>query len=140
MVTQDFMIIARIESLILKNGMKNALTRAKAYIDAGADGIMIHSNEKDGTEIIEFCNIYKTFKKRVPLVVIPTAFTHITENEFKKLGVNIVIYGNHLVRSAFPSMIKTAESILMHERCMEASNEYCTTIDEILTLIPEHCM
>ena len=136
LVTEDFMIIARIESLILKNGMEDAVTRAQAYIDASADGIMIHSKEKDGKEIIEFCNRFKTFEKRVPLVVVPSTFAHMTEKEFKELGVNIVIYGNHLVRSAYPSMVKAAESILKHDRCMEASNEYCMPIKEILTLIP----
>jgi len=137
LITDDFMIFARIESLIMQKGMEDALTRAQAYIDASADGIMIHSKEKDGQEIIEFCNKYKTFKKRVPLVVVPSTFGHMTETEFKELGVNIVIYGNHLVRSAYPSMVKTAESILKHDRCMEASKEYCMPIKEILTLIPE---
>ena len=137
LITDDFMIIARIESLILKNGMEDALTRAQAYIDAGADGIMIHSKEKDGKEIIEFSNRFEAFEKRVPLVVVPSTFAHMTEKEFKKLGVNIVIYGNHLVRSAYPSMVKAAESILKHDRCMEASKEYCIPIKEILTLIPE---
>ena len=137
LVTDDFMIIARIESLILKNGMGDALTRAQAYIDAGADGIMIHSKEKDGKEITEFCNRFKAFDKRVPLVVVPSTFAHMTEKELKELGVNVVIYGNHLIRSAYPSMVKAAESILENDRCMEASNEYCMPIKEILTLIPE---
>ena len=117
--------------------MEDALTRAQAYIDAGANGIMIHSKEKDGKEIIEFCNRYKAFEKWVPLVVVPSTFMHMTEKEFKELGVNIVIYGNHLVRSAYPSMVKVAKSILENDRCMEASKKYCMPIDEILTLIPE---
>ena len=137
LITDDFMIIARIESLILNNGMQDALTRAQAYIDAGADGIMIHSNEKDGKEIIEFCNRFKAFEKQVPLVVVPSTFAHMTEKDFKELGVNIVIYGNHLLRSAYPSMVKAAESILKHGRCMEASKEHCMSIKKILTLIPE---
>ena len=137
LVTDDFMIIARIESLILKNGMEDALKRAQAYINAGADGIMIHSKEKDGKEIIEFCNRFEAFEKRVPLVVAPSTFSHMTEKDFKELGVNIVIYGNHLVRSAYPSMVMAAESILKNDRCMEASKEYCMPIKKILTLIPE---
>ena len=137
LVTDDFMIIARIESLILKNGMVDALTRAEAYIGAGADGIMIHSKEKDGKEIIEFCEKYKSFENRVPLVVVPSTFSHITEDEFKDLGVNIVIYGNHLIRGAYPAMVKTAESILEHGRCKEASEQLCMPIKEIITLIPE---
>ena len=137
LVTDDFMIIARIESLILKNGMVDALTRAEAYIGAGADGIMIHSKENDGKEIIEFCEKYKSFENRVPLVVVPSTFSHIKEDEFKDIGVNIVIYGNHLIRGAYPSMVKTAESILEHGRCKEASEQYCMPIKEIITLIPE---
>ena len=137
LVTDDFMIIARIESLILKNGMVDALTRAEAYIGAGADGIMIHSKEKDGKEIIEFCEKYKSFENRVPLVVVPSTFSHITEDEFKDLGVNIIIYGNHLIRGAYPAMVKTAESILEYGRCEEASVQFCMPIKEIITLIPE---
>jgi phosphoenolpyruvate phosphomutase len=137
LVTDDFMIIARIESLILNNGIVDALTRAEAYIGAGADGIMIHSKEKDGSEIADFCNKYKFFKSKVPLVVVPSIFSHITENKFADLGVNIVIYGNHLIRSAYPAMEKTAESILENGRCEEASKQYCMPIKDILSLIPE---
>lgn len=137
LVTSDFLIIARIESLILKNGMANAIMRAKAYIAAGADGIMIHSKEKDGQEIVEFCNKFRSFEATLPLVVVPSTYSHITEQELAKLGVNIVIYGNHLIRSAYPSMVKTAESILHSGRCQEASEKYCMPIKEILTLIPE---
>jgi len=138
LITDDFMIFARIESLILNNGMEDALKRAKAYIEAGADGIMIHSKKKDGKEIIEFCEKFKKFKKIVPLVVVPSAFSHISVSEFEKLGVNIVIYGNHLIRSAYPSMVKTAESILEKDRCLEASEEQCISIKEVLALIPEN--
>lgn len=134
-VTNDFMIIARIESLILNAGMEDALSRAKAYIEAGADGIMIHSKHKDGSEILEFCSKYKELEKRVPLVVVPTSYAHITERELNDAGANIIIYANHLIRSAYPAMAKTAKTILEHDRALEA-NEYCMPIKEILTLIP----
>ena len=137
LVTEDFMIIARIESLILKNGMEDALARAKAYIKAGADGIMIHSKEKDGKEIIEFCNQYNNFENRVPLVVVPSTYAHMTETELEKVGINVVIYANHLIRSAYPAMVSTAENILENSRSKEASKKYCMPIKEILTLIPE---
>ncbi len=137
LLTTDFMIIARIESLILRKGIKDALKRAKAYIDAGADGIMIHSKEKDGEEIKEFCKFYAAFENRVPLAIVPSTFSHIREEEFQALGVNIVIYGNHLLRCAYPSMVTTAKSILEHGCCQEASERYCMPISEILTLIPE---
>lgn len=134
-VTEDFMIIARIESLILKNGMDDALLRARSYIDAGADGIMIHSKEKDPGEILEFCAEYRKLDLRVPLVVVPSTYCGITEEELVEAGVSIVIYANHLLRSAYPAMVKTAESILKHHRCLEAGRE-CLPIKDILTLIP----
>jgi len=137
LVTEDFMIIARIESLILKNGINDALKRAKAYIKAGADGIMIHSKNKDGNEIIEFCNKYNKYENRMPLIVVPSTYAHMTEVDLQKLGVNVVIYANHLIRSAYPAMLNTAETILKHGRCEEVSNENCMPIKEILTLIPE---
>jgi len=137
LITEDFMIIARIESLILKSGIKDALKRARAYINAGADGIMIHSKEKDGKEIIDFCNKYKKLKHKVPLVVVPSTFAHITEDALCQLGVNVVIYANHLIRSAYPAMVKTAENILENKRSKEASDNFCMPIKEILTLIPE---
>mgnify|MGYP000427465150 FL=1 len=135
-VTEEFMIIARVESLILQKGMDDALLRSKAYIKAGADGIMIHSKNKDGKEIIEFCNHFKKFANRVPLIVVPSTYAHMTENELQDLGVNVVIYANHLLRSAYPSMVNTAKSLLENGRGMEASNEYCMSIKEIITLIP----
>ena len=81
-ITDDFMIIARIESLILKNGMDDAILRAKSFIEAGADGIMIHSKEENGKEIVEFCNLYSFFEKRVPLFVVPSTYSHMTEKDF----------------------------------------------------------
>ncbi|MDR5586967.1 MULTISPECIES: phosphoenolpyruvate mutase [Clostridium] len=134
-VTNDFMIIARIESLITKAGLGDALFRAKAYIQSGADGIMIHSKESDGKEIIEFCKQYSDFENKVPLIVVPTSYNFITEEELSHLGVNVVIYANHLIRSAYPAMMSTAKSILENERSKEAS-ENCMAIKEILTLIP----
>ncbi len=134
-VTKDFMIIARIESLILKKGMDSALERAKKYIESGADGIMIHSKEKDGREILGFCEEYKKLQNKVPLVLVPSTYSHLTEEELVNAGANIVIYANHLLRSAYPPMVKTAKTILKHGRCHEA-NEYCMPIKEILTLIP----
>ncbi len=133
--SREFMIIARIESLILNAGMEDALTRAKAYIEAGASGIMIHSRKKSPDEIFEFCEKFQEFGSGVPLIVVPTTFNQVTEKEFAARGVNVVIYANHLVRSAFPAMMKTAESILANERCYEADKN-CMSIKEILTLIP----
>ena len=135
-VTEDYMIIARIESLILKQGMEDALKRAQAYIEAGADGIMIHSKEKTPAEILEFCEGYKKLSLNAPLVVVPSTYSTVTEEELAAAGVKIVIYANHLLRSAFPAMVKTAESILTNGRCHEAS-ENCMPIKEIITLIPE---
>ncbi len=136
LLTDEFMIIARIESLILKQGMEDAIKRAKAYIKAGADGIMIHSREPEPDEIFEFCDKFKEFAPDVPLVVVPTSFNQVYEEEFAKRGVNIVIYANHLIRSSYPAMVETANMILENERCKEADDK-CLSIKEILTLIPD---
>lgn len=133
-VTPDFMIIARLESMIAGKGVADALKRAQIYIDAGADGIMVHSKEKDPKEVLEFCRAYSKFKKKVPLVAVPSTYHTITEDELKKAGVSIVIYANHLLRSAYPAMLKTAQTILSNGRATEAQ-ELCMPISEILTLI-----
>ena len=136
LLTDEFMIIARIESLILKKGIDDAIKRAKAYINAGSDGIMIHSRNEDPDEIFEFCDEFNKFAHDIPLIVVPTSFNQVYEDEFAKKGVNIVIYANHLIRSAYPSMMGTAELILKNERCKEADDK-CLSIKEILTLIPD---
>lgn len=134
--TDDFMIIARIESLILERGMEDALTRAKAYIEAGADGIMIHSRKKTPEEIIEFCRLFRETDQKTPIVVVPTSYSSITEEELVKAGVNIVIYANQLTRSAFPAMQKTAETILKNHRSLEAE-ETLMSFKDIISLIDE---
>ncbi len=134
--SKDFMIIARIESLILERGMEDALTRAFAFVEAGADGIMIHSRKKDPAEIFEFCEKFRAVDQTSVLVVVPTSFNSVTEEEFKARGVNVVIYANQLTRSGFPAMKKTAETILTNHRAKEA-DDMCMPIKEILTLIPE---
>lgn len=134
-VTDDFMIVARIESLVLEQGMDDALTRAQAYIAAGADGIMIHSRAPSAREVFEFCAAYRQLAMRVPLVVVPTTFNSVSEAELQQRGVQIVIYANHLIRSAYPSMVATAKSILQHGRSLEA-DERLMPIRDILTLIP----
>ena len=133
--TEDFMIIARLESLILNKGMHDAVRRAKAYIKAGADGIMIHSRKRNPAEIFEFCKIYNKFKVRKPLVVVPSSFSQVKEKRLIKAGANIVIYANHLMRSVYPNMVKTAESILKNKRSLEAEKNLIT-IKTILELIP----
>lgn len=135
--TKEFMIIARIESLILEKGMEDALIRAKAFVEAGADGIMIHSRKNDPGEIFEFVERFRLEDRFTPLVVVPTSFPTVTEQEFQKRGVNIVIYANHLTRSGFPAMKKTAEIILQNHRAFEADQAMCMPIKDIITLIPE---
>jgi phosphoenolpyruvate phosphomutase len=135
-VTDDFMIIARIESLILKAGMEDALTRAKAYIDAGTDGIMIHSKETTADEIMVFCKEYAKFDNRVPLVAVPSTYSQTTEEELAAVGVRIVIYANQLLRSAYPAMVETAKGILRYGRAAEVE-ESLMPIKEIISLIPE---
>lgn len=133
--TKDFMIIARCESLILEKGQEDALTRCHAYVKAGADGVMIHSRQKAPDEIFAFCDAFRRDDTTTPLVVVPTTFNETTEEELANHGVNIVIHANHLIRSAFPAMQKTAQTILKHGRSHEA-DELCMSIKEILTLLP----
>ena len=134
--TEDFMIIARIESLILDRGMEDALTRADAYVEAGADGIMIHSRKKTADEIIEFCDKFRAKYADIPIVVVPTSYNHITEAELAAHGVNIVIYANQLTRSAFPAMENTAKEILKNHRALEV-DEKLMSFKDIITLIDE---
>lgn len=121
-LSEDFMIIARIESLILEKGMEDALQRAYAFTAAGADGIMIHSRKKDPSEIFEFCDRFRKKDKRTPLVVVPTSFNQVTEEALASHGVNIVIYANQLMRAAFPVMKQTAEEILRAHRAQEVDS------------------
>jgi phosphoenolpyruvate mutase len=133
--TNDFMIIARIESLILGQGIDHALERAKAFLDAGADGIMIHSREKSTDEIFEFCDKYATFKNKKTLVVVPSSYNSVYESELVAKGVNVVIYANQLLRSAYPAMVDTATSILANGRSAEVDDKMMP-IKQILELIP----
>ena len=135
-LTDDFMIIARIESLILEKGMDDALERARAFVKAGADGIMIHSRKKDPEEILEFCDKFRERDRVTPIVVVPSSFNTITEEELSQHGVNIVIYANQLTRSAFPAMQKTAEDILRYHRAKEVDDRLMP-IKQIITLIDE---
>ena len=134
-VTKDFMIISRIESFIAGKSIDDALERARAYVAAGADGVMIHSKNKSGEDIKEFCLRFREEHPKVPIVVVPTTYNHIYEKEMQEWGVNVVIYANHMLRAAYPAMKKTAETILEHERSLEV-NDLCMPIKEILELIP----
>jgi phosphoenolpyruvate phosphomutase / 2-hydroxyethylphosphonate cytidylyltransferase len=134
-ITDDFMIFARCESLILDKGMGDAVERCKAYLEAGADGIMIHSRLEDGQEIMDFCKLYQDFGLGRPLIVVPSSFDKITETEFASAGVNIVIYANHMLRAAYPAMIDVATTILEKERCFDVRPK-CMSITQILEMIP----
>ena len=134
--TDEFMVIARIESLILERGMEDALTRAFAYVEAGADGIMIHSRKKDPAEIVEFCRKFREKNEQTPIVVVPTSFNSITEEELAAAGVNIVIYANQLTRSAFPAMQGTAVEILKNHRALEVDSKLMPFKD-IIRLVDE---
>lgn len=136
-VTDNFMIGARIESLILKQGMQDAIDRAKAYIDAGSDIIMIHSKEKSPNEIFEFCEKYYALAHTVPLQIVPSTFDSVTEDEWEERGVNIVVYANQMLRSSYPAMVHTAKTILTNGRAMEATKNLLS-IKEVINLIPDH--
>ena len=134
-ISDDFMIVARIESLILEAGMEDALIRAKAYIKAGADGIMIHSRHKDPAEIMEFMQKFRATDTITPVVVVPTSFNSVTVEEFIEMGVNVVVTANHMLRAAYPAMLNVAKSVLENGRSLEAEPD-CMSIKEILEFIP----
>lgn len=134
-VTKDFMIIARLESLIAGKTVDDALERARAYVAAGADGVMIHSKEKSGADIKEFCQRFRSEYKNVPIVVVPTTYNQFTETELHEWGANIIIYANHMLRASYPAMYKVAQMILENERSLEV-NDLCMPIKQILELIP----
>ena len=135
-LSDDFMIIARIESLILGKGVADALERARAYVKAGADGIMIHSRQKTPDEIFEFCDGFRKEDADTPIVVVPTTYDTVTEEELASHGINIVIYANQLLRAAFPAMENTAKSILENRRAHEADSTLMS-VHDIITLIDE---
>ena len=135
LTTRDFLIFARLESLIAGKDIADAMMRAKLYIEAGADGIMIHSKSKTGDDIIEFIRQFREYSKDIPVVVVPTSYNHFTEKELAEKGANIIIHANHLLRAAYPAMVKAAESILTNGRSKEA-DEFCLPIKKVLTLIP----
>ena len=134
-VTDEFMIIARIESLVLDQGVDDAMQRAKTYIEAGADGVMIHSRERDPKLLLEFCDRYRRLVRQVPLVVVPSTYSQVPEKALADAGARVVIYANHLLRSAYPAMVSAAESILQHGRAQEAEEELLS-IKDLLSLIP----
>lgn len=135
-VTEDFMIIARIESLVLGAGVEDALHRARVYLDAGADGLMIHHKDPDPTPLFTFLNAYSHFEDRKPIVVVPTAYPQVSEAELGNRGARIIIYANHLLRAAHPAMVTVAERILTNGRALEAE-PLCMSIRDILALVPE---
>jgi len=135
-ITKEFMIIARLESLIAGSTVEDALARSQAYVSAGVDGIMIHSKEKSGLDIKEFCETFHKEHKHIPIVLVPTTYNQYTEKELASWGARIIIYANHLLRASYPAMEKTAELILQHERSLEAET-LCMSIKNILSLIPE---
>lgn len=133
--TRDFMIIARCESLILEQGLEDALERCHAYVKAGADGVMIHSKSKTPDEVYAFCDAFRAVDAKTPIIVVPTTYNGETEEQLASHGINVVIHANHLIRSAFPAMQATARSILENSRSKEA-DQLCMSIKEILTLLP----
>lgn len=116
--------------------MEDAITRARAFVGAGADAIMIHSRKKNPDEIFAFAELFRETDKITPLVVVPTSFNTVTEDEFKVRGFNVIIYANQLIRAAVPAMTNAAKSILEHRRAKEC-DEFCMPFKEIIRLIPE---
>lgn len=133
--TKDFMIIARLESLIAGKDVDDAMMRAKLYVEAGADAIMIHSKESSGNDIFAFMEQFRAYSADIPIVTVPTTYNQFTEEQLYARGANIIIHANYLLRSAYPAMVKAAESILKNGRSFEAAEEYCMPIKDVLTFI-----
>ena len=134
-ITEDFMIVARLESLILDKGMDDCVKRAQAYVEAGADAIMIHSRRPEPDEVFEFCRIAQDFDRKVPIVAVPSSYNVVTEEQLIEHGINVVIYANHMLRASYPAMRKVADTILRHGRSLEA-DEMMAPISEALQIIP----
>ena len=134
-VTKDFMIIARIEEIIAGYSVDEAIAKAFAAVRAGADGVMIHSKDKSGMDIKEFCQKFRAEYKNIPIVLVPTTYNQFTEDELAEWGANVIIYANHMLRASYPAMVKCAETILKAERSLEV-NDICMPIKQILELIP----
>ena len=134
-ISNDFMIIARIESLILGKGINDAIKRAQKYVEAGADGIMIHSKSSEAKEIFQFSKKFRKSFKNIPLISVPTSYNKVNENELIDNGFNVVIYANQMLRAAYPAMLNVANKILKHERSKEVDKNLIS-IKEILELIP----
>jgi phosphoenolpyruvate phosphomutase len=132
--SEDFMIIARIESFILEKGLKDALKRAEEYSKAGADAILIHSKDKSIHNLIQFAKKFSKSKYYKPLVCVPSAYSHIREKQLSKIGFKIVIYANHMLRTSYKSMKEVAFDILRNERSFDAKNKM-STVKEIISLI-----
>ncbi len=134
-LTREFMLIARIESLVLGRPVPEALTRAEAYIKAGVDGILIHSKSPDGKEILDFAEKYRILNDKVPLIAVPTTYNNLTWMELRDAGFSMVVYANQLLRSAYPAMLTTAQSILQYNRAKE-TDATLITLPELFNLIP----
>lgn len=134
-LSEEFMIITKIDSLILESGVEDALLRASKYINAGADGIMIHSSRKEPDEIIEFITKFRAKDQNSPVLIVPNSFYSLTLEEYAEMGFNVVISSSHMLRSSYPAMLKVAKSILENGRSLEAET-YCVPIEKILKIIP----
>ena len=135
-ITNDFMVIARIESLIAGKSINDAIERAKTYIDAGADGIMIHSKNKGPEEILEFCKRYNKLEYQVPLIAVPTTYNSISEKELREAGVSVVIYANHLLRSSYLAMKRVAEIILTEEKA-QGAEIFCSPVKKLFEIVKQ---
>ena len=132
-LTDDFMIIARCDSLIAGDSVRKAVERSMAYVKAGADGIMIHS--QDGPEQIRnFCMEFRKAEPKVPVFVMPSTYSEVYEDDIIKWGANAVIYANNLLRSSYPAMVNCAETILRNGRAFEADS-ICVAKEEIQRIV-----
>lgn len=136
-IGEDFMVVARMESLIAGYGEEEAIMRAKKCIEAGCDAVMIHSKEKSPAEVLSFLKTYNQLEKKVPIIAVPTSYNSIYEHELNEHGVSVCIYANQLLRAAYPPMMKVANSILSNQRSKEADSDLMS-VKDILVLIDDN--
>ena len=134
-VTEDFMVCARIESLILEQGMEDAIARAKIYTESGADAVLIHSKSATPDEVLTFSREFSSYSPSTPIIVVPSTYNSVTEDQLREAGVKIVIYANHMLRAAYPNMSRVARQILVNGRSFE-SEGLLESINSIITLVP----
>ena len=122
----DFCVVARIEAFIAGWGLDEVLKRAEAYNKAGADALLIHSKKSTADDIFAFM---KEWKDTCPVVIVPTMYYNTPTDEFRKYGISLIIWANHLVRTGIKAMQQTAAQIFKDQALTSVENEIVSVKD-----------